>query len=497
MSTTTPASDSSTPSKLDQIVKGAPPPDISPTQIAESAKNPSSTFSARPSPQLPPTLSAAAAASSHIPINANITVTDPRESLPSSPPQIYLNLLILESSLRLQYLSLRARLRVNVLLLVTLLVWNFTFTYLLFFRPREDGSGVGGSVYWVLETIEKLGWCSGIVTLCLFWGTGMYDRGVRWPRKFIGTTNRGLRGFNLKVVVVKGSFWSELKGWMGMLDPAGWVREERVQFQVLPKDIENSAGISGVASGKEHWNAHVARHGLVEEDIAASGDVLKLLLLPKPFSPDFREGWENYRMEYWERENGRRAELRRLYKARIHEVARREGGSFWRLGWRGWKNFRLTAGVGKTRRQIELEKLALRERPSMDHLIREKERAKRNSALLGLSGQHTSHSRSNSTHSHSRSSSRSTTPTPEPELRRGASEHEKARRRGSSAGSQRRLKKAGGGGTSRLSATESIMQDAEIPQPLSKRSSTLSADGEEVKREEIGVGIKREGSVEG
>ena len=101
-------------------------------------------------------------------------------------------MLILESSLRLQYLSLRARLRLHLLLLSMLSAWIALFTYLLFFRPREDGSGVGGSVYWVIETTEKMGWCGGVVTLCLFWGTGMYERGVRWPRKFVGTTNRGL-----------------------------------------------------------------------------------------------------------------------------------------------------------------------------------------------------------------------------------------------------------------------------------------------------------------
>ena len=418
-------------SKLDQIVKGAPPPNVSPEQVAQSAKatGPSQSIVA---PQFPHT-------------------NDPRDSLPSSPPQIYLNLLILESSLRLQYLSLRARLRLHLLLLAVLLVWTLTFTYLLFFRPREDGSGVGGSVYWVLETIEKLGWCSGIVTLCLFWGTGMYERGVRWPRKFVGTSNRGLRGFNMKVVVVKGSFLSEVLGWLDMLDPSGWFKEERVNFQVLPKDIE-------VGQSKDHWNHHAARHGLLEEDIAPSGDVLKLLLLPKPFSPDFREGWETYRMEYWDKENARRAELRKIVKTRLCEVARREGGWLWWTGWRGWQNFQLLRG--KTRRQIDLEKLALKEKPSAEWL-REK---KRKEGLL----------RAERTESHSRSSSRSTTPTPEPEARHARKAGEERVRRGSSAGASTRRPKKPSAATSRLSATETLLQGADVPQPLSKRSSTLS-----------------------
>jgi len=40
-----------------------------------------------------------------------------------------------------------------------------------------------------------------------------------------------------------------------------------------------------------------------EEDLAPGGDYVKLLLLPKPFSPNFRENWDIYRTEYWEKEN--------------------------------------------------------------------------------------------------------------------------------------------------------------------------------------------------
>ncbi|KAF2479731.1 Spo7-like protein-domain-containing protein [Neohortaea acidophila] len=442
-------------SKLDQIVKGVPPPNVSPAQIAASAKasSPTNTTNTnRPiAPQLP----------------HSSTITDPRDALPSSPPQIYLNLLILESSLRLQYLSLRARLRVNLLLLLTLLLWNWTFTYLLFFRPREDGSGVGGSVYWAIETIEKLGWCSGIVTLCLFWGTGMYERGVRWPRKFVGTTNRGLRGFNMKVVVVRDSFFMELWGWLGVLDPLGWFRDDRVQFQVLPKDIEATGG-----GGKEqHWNHHASRHGLVEEDIAPSGDVLKVLLLPKPFSPDFREGWETYRLEYWERENARRAELRKLYHARIREVARREGGWLWWTGWRGWNRMAMLGNAGKSRRQIELEKIAVRPRVSHEAV---KERRK-NSLLLRHPADRAD--------SHSRSSSRSTTPTPDPDSPHGRprkpGERERTRR-GSSTGSQKtRLKKLAAPPSSRLSASGTVLQNDEVVRPLEKRASTISISSKE------------------
>lgn len=369
--------------------------------------------------------------------------------------------------MRLQYLSLRARLRLHLLLLAVLSAWVALFTYLLFFRPREDGSGVGGSVYWVVETTEKLGWCGGVVTLCLFWGTGMYERGVRWPRKFVSTSNRGLRGFNMKVVVVKGSFLTEMSSWLGVLDPAGLFREQRVNFQVVPKDIE--AGAS--------WNHHAGRHGLIEEDIAPSGDVLKLLLLPKPFSPDFREGWETYRMEYWDKENARRHDLRKVVKVRHREVARREGGWLWWTGWRGWQNVRIFSS--KSRRQLDLQKLALKEKPSAERL---KEKRRRREGML----------RSDS---HSRSSSRSSTPTPEPDARhpRRAGE-ERVRRGSSSAGTARRPKKhTATHSSSRLSATETLLQGADTPAALTKRASNnnsySSTGSEDVKKEDTAVPV--------
>ncbi|EME47570.1 hypothetical protein DOTSEDRAFT_69500 [Dothistroma septosporum NZE10] len=426
---------------LDRIVKGAPPPDVSAEQVAAKAKASSSSSSIT------------------APLSPDGT-NDPRDALPSSPPQIYLNLLILESSLRLQYISLRARLRLHLLLVVGLIAWNLLFTYLLFFRPREDGRGVGGSVYWVIESTEKLGWCSGVVTLCLFWGTGMYERGVRWPRKFVSTTNRGLRGFNLKVVVVKGSFLSELAGWMAMLDQMGWFREDRVNFQIVPKDIE--AGMR-----KDEWNAHVERHGLLEEDIAPGGDILRVLLLPKPFSPDFREGWDTFRIEYWERENTRRATLRSIVRTRQREVAKIDGGWLWWTGWRGWRNVRFNIFSGrKSRRQMELEKLAIKDKPSVERI---KERRRKESLLRDGS--------------HSRQSSQSRTPTPDPEVgeqrrqRRGSSTH-------STTVGTRRVRRPPVDAKSRLSATETLLHESRHssrvrPTPLSKRSSTISTSSAE------------------
>jgi hypothetical protein len=277
----------------------------------------------------------------------------------------------------------------------------------------------------------------------------MYARGVHWPRRFVSTTNRGMRPFNLKVVVVKGGFLAEgLAGALAVLDPLGWLQPKRVNFQLVPRDIET--GSSSATKDNIHWNMHAARHGLVEEDIAPGGDALRLLLLPKPFSPDFREGWDTYRMEYWEKENARRAALRSVVRTRQREVARREGGWLWWTGWRGWRNLRLIQSR-QSRRQADLAKLALREKAVNAAAKRMKERLRDDNA----SGS-------------SRASSRSSTPAPDAEVtgqqsRRASVDGRRHRRTSSSASSttSRRLRKGiSGNERSRLSATETLLGDS-------------------------------------
>jgi hypothetical protein len=286
-------------SRLDQAVKGAPPP------------------TAKPPPTPPLELSSS---------KEKYAPADPLSNLPSSPPQIYLNLLILEASLRSQYLHLLARRRLNTFFILLLVLWNSAFVYLLFLRPREDGTGFGGSVYWVVETLEKVALMGGIVTGLLVWGTGQWERGIRWPRRWLGTTNRGLRGFNLRVVVVKRRWLRELISHLAFL------------FPFAPFD--------GAGHSKWHYIEHDTkqRHGgdeesvivtIVEEDLAVGGDHIKLLLIPKSFSPEFRENWEEYRADYWEKENERRSLLRAKVKQNKRARAKVEGGWKWWTGlWR-------------------------------------------------------------------------------------------------------------------------------------------------------------------
>lgn len=252
-------------------------------------------------------------------------------TLPSSPPQIYLNLLILESSLRAQYLALRERRRQNTFFLLLLATWITYFGYALFLRPREDGRGVGGSVYWVVEMGEKVALLGGVVTALLVWGTGQWERGIRWPRRWLAVANRGLRTMNTKIVIIRGPWWQELLSYLSFLFPFSrpFFPSSTGNFRLVDRHLSDKRG------SRPHYPQYYSsvddESGLVEEDLSPGGDYIRLLLLPKSFSPEFRENWDDYRADFWEKENERRFQLRQKVQEREHHLAQQEKDRFWYL----------------------------------------------------------------------------------------------------------------------------------------------------------------------
>ncbi|KAG6038890.1 hypothetical protein E4U19_007936 [Claviceps sp. Clav32 group G5] len=267
---------------------------------------------------------------------------DPLSHAPSSPAMVYLNLLILEASLRAQFLELRARRRHHTFFLTLLTLWVAFFGYKLYFAPREDGRGVGGSIYWALEGAQKVCFMGGIITAILVWGTGIWDRGIRWPRRWFAISNRGLRCFNCKLVIIRRPWWAEALSAVGFFLTYGLLSHtasssyRHVEPSLL-REMEKELQLHGDGS---HGPTLVLPYddeekgGGHEEDLAPGGDYVKLLLLPKPFSPTFRENWEIYRTEYWERENERRALLRQKVREHDRQLAKQAYGWLWWLPWR-------------------------------------------------------------------------------------------------------------------------------------------------------------------
>lgn len=368
---------------LDQLVKGAP----GPNRAATSSP-------AEPLTPLPRSYLETPSDSSDPP---RPSTPDPLATLPSSPPQIYLNLLILESSLRAQYLALRERRRQNTFFILLLATWITYFAYALFLRPREDGRGVGGSVYWVVEMGEKVALIGGVVTALLVWGTGQWERGIRWPRRWLAVANRGLRSMNTKIVIIRGSWWQELLSYFAFLFPfsAPFSPSPTGNFHYVERQLNDKR--SGRNQYQQYWNVDT-ESGLAEEDLSPGGDYIRLLLLPKSFSPEFREDWEDYRTEFWEKENERRTQLRHRLQERERHLAQQEGGWLWRLGlgWRASQHRRLVAAT--INKSIDSEK---------------HHRHHHHSSVSSRHGIHdlkSSARRSTRSGSHSRTPSRSSTP---------------------------------------------------------------------------------------
>lgn len=368
---------------------------------------------------------------------------------------IYLNMLILEASLRAQFLSLRTRRRKHTFFLSLLAVWTSSFGYALFFATREDGVGVGGSVYWVVDMAEKVCFMAGIVTALLVWGTGIWERGIRWPRRWFGISNRGLRSFNCKLVIIKRHWWVEAVSTAGFFFTYGAFSSTLGQYRFVEPSILREVDKELNLSQQDHpqlpFVSNDEEKGGHEEDLAPGGDYVKLLLLPKPFSPNFRENWELYRNEYWERENERRALLRKKLKERDRELGKQQTGWFWWL-------------PGQRKAEEKLNHTLL---------VAEKSLHYRNSSILK------EHKRVRSSSSVRRGStsagSRSTTPPVEAEERGSVS------RRGSNASTasaKRGKKHLSSGSRSKRPGVESRSVTPDFSSPLAQESSVSEAASE-------------------
>ncbi|KAI3332212.1 Spo7-domain-containing protein [Xylariaceae sp. AK1471] len=376
---------------------------------------------------------------------------DPLHNAPSSPSMIYLNMLILEASLRAQYLELRARRRKHTFFLSLLCVWLVGFGYALFFAPREDGSGVGGSVYWVVDMAEKVCFISGVVTGILVWATGIWERGIRWPRRWFAISNRGLRGFNCKLVIIKRSWLVEIMSTVAFFFTYGAFSNTAGQYRFVDPSILREVDKGLNLSRKEHpqlpFISGDEEKGGHEEDLAPGGDYVKLLLWPKPFSPNFRENWEIYRSEYWERENERRALLRKRLQVRDKESAKQQSRWFWWLPGRRQMEEKIHHGTN-----AEFEK---NHHHRASAITKENKRARSGSVRRG-----------------STSAGSSRTPTPPVESEE-ASISRKAST-SSNASDKRRKKHLSTGSRSKRQGIDSQSVAPEFPSPLARESSVSS-----------------------
>jgi hypothetical protein len=305
---------------------------------------------------------------------------------------------------------------------------------------------------------EKVCFISGIVTALLVWGTGIWERGIRWPRRWFGISNRGLRGFNCKLVIMKRSWWVEIVSTIGFFFTYGAFSSTAGQYRFVEpsvlREVEKELNLSHQDHPQLPFITADEEKGGHEEDLAPGGDYVKLLLLPKPFSPNFRENWELYRNEYWDRENERRALLRTKLQQRDRELAKQGGSWFW---WLPGRQIRAEEKVQATTHS-DLEK-TLQHRNST--ILKEHKRVRSGSSVRRASI----------------SAGSTRAPTPTVELEEGS-----VSRRGSTASNSSvkgRKKPLSSGSRSKRPGVESRALTPDIPSPLAKQSSTVSDTGSE------------------
>ncbi|KAL4881260.1 Spo7-like protein-domain-containing protein [Aspergillus karnatakaensis] len=245
---------------------------------------------------------------------------------------------------------------------------------------------------------ERVALLGGVVTALLVWGTGQWERGIRWPRRWLAISNRGLRTMNTKIVVIRGHWWQELLSYLSFLFPFSTPFSPSAVGDFHYLDRSAAEKRSG-RSVQQYYSNIDPESGLVEEDLSPGGDHIRLLLLPKLFSPEFRGDWDDYRTDFWEKENERRAQLREKLRQRERQLARNEGAWFWwiGIGWKASRRRRLAAAT--LHRSIEGEKGHRHHHhahhPSISKLAHDSKSPLRRSARSD---------------SHSRTPSRSTTP---------------------------------------------------------------------------------------
>ncbi|AMD18828.1 HBL074Cp [Eremothecium sinecaudum] len=208
----------------------------------------------------------------------------------SPASKIFRNLLILEDDLRRQAREQK------------LLKWQFT----LFLSSLMGVAGFAFyELYFSQENIQGLYrvmlqfiFVFIMITVVLFHLSGEYRRTIVIPRKFFTNTNKGIRKFNFKLVKVKTSFSDQVA------DLVRFISRSLAQANIWLLKIILPASYLENAFPYRFWRSVEIRS---QPRIGAVN--IKLVLYPRAFSAEIREGWEIYRDEFWAREGARRRRL--------------------------------------------------------------------------------------------------------------------------------------------------------------------------------------------
>ncbi|ODV92640.1 hypothetical protein CANCADRAFT_43236 [Tortispora caseinolytica NRRL Y-17796] len=200
----------------------------------------------------------------------------------AKPETMFPDLLIIEESLRAQFLILRNRRRMYIIFLTAIYLWIFYFVYAVFISPSQ---------YAYFIFFNRISLVFGVVSWTIFYLSGMYSRGITYPRRFIPHANKALRQFNLRLVLVHRSLLVVLKDNI----VGTCLYAYHLLFYSLPAFCHWLFRYIGAIKSKRSRTYHTPlyRYGGI------SRSHVKLTLLAKGIRPDVRASWESYRDEYW------------------------------------------------------------------------------------------------------------------------------------------------------------------------------------------------------
>ncbi|CCE65419.1 hypothetical protein TPHA_0L00630 [Tetrapisispora phaffii CBS 4417] len=142
------------------------------------------------------------------------------------------------------------------------------------------------------------------VTFALFHISGEYKRTIVIPRKFFSLTNKGLRQFNVKLVKVENTMNERLTDLIRFIT--------RISAKVIIYVLTKFIFLKPTNIIVTFWNGVKVR----SQPRIGAVDV-KLVLNPRAFTAEVREGWEIYRDEFWAREGMRRRQHKHNLKDHI------------------------------------------------------------------------------------------------------------------------------------------------------------------------------------
>ena len=208
----------------------------------------------------------------------------------SAAGKIFRNLLILEELLREQVVEQRALRRKYLTFLAVLCLLMALLSHHLYFTDAENAAK--GTTRAILQLILV----ALLVTLMLYHLLGEYQKTIVLPRKFMSSTNKGLRQLNVRLMKIK-TPWSD--------QVPDLLREIFLTFITYVLKVFHTISPSSAENRNLKIEVFlVSCQAQCQPRIGVTG--VKLVLNSRVFNTDIREGWEIYRNEFWINEGMRR-----------------------------------------------------------------------------------------------------------------------------------------------------------------------------------------------